>query len=136
MNDLDALTHARTHARTKDSSSRLIIFTRYPTPGTTKTRLIPALGPEGAAELQRKMTEHTLASLSPLQEAGVEIEVRYEGGDEVAMTEWLGDDLLFTPQGAGDLGQRMERAFREAFTAGVHKTVIVGSDCPGLVTWT
>jgi rSAM/selenodomain-associated transferase 2/rSAM/selenodomain-associated transferase 1 len=110
----------------------LIIFTRYPTPGTTKTRLIPALGPEGAAELQRKMTEHTLASLSPLQEAGVEIEVRYEGGDEVAMTEWLGDDLLFTPQGAGDLGQRMERAFREAFTAGVHKTVIVGSDCPGL----
>ena len=112
--------------------SRLIIFTRYPTPGSTKTRLIPALGPEGAAELQREMTEHTLASLRPLLEASVGIEVRYEGGDEVAMNKWLGDDLIFAPQGTGDLGQRMERAFREAFTAGVHKAVIVGGDCPEL----
>jgi len=113
-------------------SSRLVIFTRYPVPGLTKTRLIPALGPEGAAELQREMTEHTLTSLRPLLEAGVGIEVRYEGGDEAAMNMWLGDDLIFAPQGTGDLGQRMERAFREAFTAGVHKVVIVGSDCPEL----
>jgi len=34
---------------------RLIIFTRYPEPGTTKTRMIPELGVEGAADLQRRM---------------------------------------------------------------------------------
>jgi len=39
-----------------DGLERLIVFTRYPEPGTTKTRLIPVLGPEGAAELQRRMT--------------------------------------------------------------------------------
>ncbi|MBW2573780.1 MAG: hypothetical protein JRE61_16065, partial [Deltaproteobacteria bacterium] len=45
---------------------KLIIFTRYPETGTTKTRLIPLLGAKGAAELHRKMTEHTLAKLERL----------------------------------------------------------------------
>jgi len=34
----------------------LVLFTRLPRPGRAKTRLIPALGAEGAAELQRRMT--------------------------------------------------------------------------------
>ena len=29
---------------------RVIVFTRYPEPGRVKTRLIPALGEDGAAE--------------------------------------------------------------------------------------
>jgi glycosyltransferase A (GT-A) superfamily protein (DUF2064 family) len=45
------------------SNNHLIIFTRFPEPGKTKTRLIPALGPEKAAELQQKMTER-IASYS------------------------------------------------------------------------
>lgn len=36
----------------------LIIFTRYPEPGKTKTRLIPALETVGAANLQREITEY------------------------------------------------------------------------------
>jgi hypothetical protein len=40
-----------------NSSDRLIIFTRYPHPGQTKTRLIPGVGSRGAALLQRWMTE-------------------------------------------------------------------------------
>jgi glycosyltransferase A (GT-A) superfamily protein (DUF2064 family) len=43
-----------------DGPERLIVFTRYPEPGTTQTRLIPVLGPEGAAELQRRMTHQTV----------------------------------------------------------------------------
>ncbi|MDF1535268.1 MAG: TIGR04283 family arsenosugar biosynthesis glycosyltransferase [bacterium] len=111
---------------------RLILFTRYPVPGSTKTRLIPALGAEGAADLQREMTEHILSRLRPLGGEGVEIEVRYDGGDESAMAAWLGDGLLLTAQGAGDLGQRMERAFTGAFADGIKKAVIVGGDCPEL----
>lgn len=38
----------------------LIVFTRYPEAGKTKTRLMPALGPEGAAVVQRQMTEWVL----------------------------------------------------------------------------
>ena len=47
-------------------SECLILFTRYPEPGTTKTRLIPQLGPRGAADIQRQMTEHILAQALPL----------------------------------------------------------------------
>lgn len=45
----------------KSPRDSLIVFTPYSEPGKTKTRLIPALGEEGAAELQRTMTLHTLA---------------------------------------------------------------------------
>ena len=39
---------------------KLIILTRYPDPGMSKSRLIPVLGPDGAAEIHSRMTEHTL----------------------------------------------------------------------------
>ena len=42
------------------SSDLLIIFTKYPLPGKTKTRLIGKLGEKKAADLQRKMTQYTL----------------------------------------------------------------------------
>jgi hypothetical protein len=42
------------------SPQRLMIFTRYPEAGKTKTRLISLLGEEGAADLQRQMTEETV----------------------------------------------------------------------------
>ena len=112
--------------------SRLIIFTRYPTPGRTKTRLIPALGPEGAADLQRQMTEHTLSVVGPLISEGIQLQVRYEGGEESDMKKWLGEVLSFVPQGEGDLGDCMRRAFGDSFKEGFEKTVIVGTDCPSL----
>jgi len=49
--------------RNKDlQDDRLIIFGRYPVPGQTKTRLIPDLGPAGAAELQRQLTEKVITT--------------------------------------------------------------------------
>jgi glycosyltransferase A (GT-A) superfamily protein (DUF2064 family) len=38
----------------------LILFARYPTPGAAKTRLIAQLGAVGAAQLAKRLTEHTL----------------------------------------------------------------------------
>jgi rSAM/selenodomain-associated transferase 2/rSAM/selenodomain-associated transferase 1 len=113
-------------------SSLLIIFTRYPTPGKTKTRLISTLGEEGAADLQRRMTEHTMDSVCSLAGDGLDIQVRFDGGDMAAMVQWLGKGLAYTPQEDGDLGARMERAFRESFQAGFGKVVIIGTDCPEL----
>jgi rSAM/selenodomain-associated transferase 2/rSAM/selenodomain-associated transferase 1 len=111
---------------------RLIIYTRYPIPGLTKTRLIPALGEEGAADLQRQMTEHTMETVRPLTGEQVELQVRFEGGDPGSTVQWLGEDLLFTSQGEGDLGERMRRAFTESFQEGLEKVVIIGTDCPSL----
>jgi rSAM/selenodomain-associated transferase 2/rSAM/selenodomain-associated transferase 1 len=108
-------------------NGKLVIFTRFPEPGRAKTRLIPALGAEGAAQLQRAMTEHTVRQA---RKTDVEIEVRFAGGSHEQMREWLGDDLSYVEQGEGDLGEKMERTFADHFAAGTKRTVIVGSDCP------
>jgi rSAM/selenodomain-associated transferase 2/rSAM/selenodomain-associated transferase 1 len=112
---------------------RLIIFTRYPVPGRTKTRLIPALGREGAAELHRRMTEHTLwvARGGGFAKPGC-LEVCYSGGDLLSMRNWLGDPWGYRPQSGGDLGERMAHAFQAGFAAGKRRIVLIGTDCPGL----
>ena len=114
-------------------NERLIVFTRYPEPGKSKTRLIPVLGPEGAAQLQREMTQHVLgwakalATCRPLC-----LEVCFEGGDDSLMRQAFGNDLTYRRQAVGDLGQRMHAAFEAAFQAGSHRAVLIGTDCPEL----
>lgn len=111
---------------------RLIIFTRYPEPGKTKTRMIPALGAEKAAALQRQMTEHTLIQVRELQNRPITVEVRFAGGDMTRMAQWLGLDLVYQSQGEGDLGTRMARSLDLAFQNDIDHAVIIGTDCPGL----
>ena len=134
-------------------STRLIIFTRFPEPGTTKTRLIGALGEEGAADLQRRLTERLAARVRAFVraeapetgtggEAGIDVEVRFEGGDAERMRQWLGEGaeqapFAYRPQGCGDLGERMERAFNDAFgrddpSQAAGRVVLAGSDIPDL----
>jgi hypothetical protein len=112
---------------------KLIIFTRYPETGTTKTRLIPLLGAKGAAELHRKMTEHTLAKLKRLSTSHeLTIEICYDGGDKYLMKNWLGPDLDYQPQGIGHLGLRMKRSFEVAFGSGADAAVLIGTDIPDI----
>jgi hypothetical protein len=136
------------HSSTCDAATpdfeRLILFTRYPQAGTTKTRLIPALGAAGAADLQRCMTVHTLrAAIDWARRRRGDIEVRFEGGSEHLMRRWFGapdaprraGDVTFLdylPQGAGDLGERLARATQNAFHSGAHRVVVVGTDAPDL----
>ena len=47
----------------------LLIFARYPALGKAKTRLIPALGPEGAARLHRRMTEYAVGVTRDLKKS-------------------------------------------------------------------
>ncbi|MBD2125197.1 TIGR04282 family arsenosugar biosynthesis glycosyltransferase [Microcoleus sp. ZQ-A2] len=111
----------------------LIIFTRYPEPGNTKTRLIPVLGAEGAATLQRQMTEHKLAEVNQLLTFyPLSVEVHFAGGNEQLMQEWLGSSLVYRRQSEGDIGDRMASAFQLSFAAGMTAGVLIGSDCPDL----
>lgn len=115
------------------SNENLIIFTRYPEPGLTKTRMIPALGAVGAATLQRQMTEHTLLQVQELQGCRpILAEVRFAGGNLPLMQSWLGSNIIYQPQGEGDLGSRMAQSLNSAFQAGMERVVIIGTDCPGL----
>ncbi len=117
------------------AEQHLIIFTRYPQPGKTKTRLIPALGVEGAANLQRQMTEYTITQAQKLHKlAAISFEIRFTGGDLQLMQNWLGTELNYQLQGEGDLGKRMENSFLSAFNRGAQQVVIIGIDCPGVNT--
>lgn len=110
-----------------------MIMSRYPIAGQTKTRLIPRLGPEGAAQLQRAMTEHTLATVARLQQSRrVGGAIAFTGADLPQMQAWLGQAWDYWPQGEGDLGDRMARAFARSFAAGATRTVMIGIDCPDL----
>ncbi len=113
----------------------LLLFTRYPEPGRTKTRLIPHLGPEGAAALQRAMTEHVLGKVTAAaQQLPLAIEVHFAGGTEAQMQDWLGDRATYCPQGEGDLGARLGAAFKQNFAVGRAGAIAIGSDCPALGT--
>lgn len=115
------------------SGNKLIIFTRFPEPGSVKTRLIPALGDSGAAELQKKTAEHTLRWASVFsQKSGTVLQIHFDGGSLESMKNWLGTGYRFVDQGEGDLGERMSRAFRESFIEGSSRVIIVGTDAPEL----
>ncbi len=114
---------------------RLIVFSRWPVPGKTKTRLIPALGPLGAAEFQRRMTLKTMATARAWASPGQrDIEVRHEGGSWRQMRRWLGPEVHYRHQAPGDLGHRMASAFRTAFDEGARRVVLIGTDCPGITS--
>jgi rSAM/selenodomain-associated transferase 2/rSAM/selenodomain-associated transferase 1 len=118
------------------SQDKLIVFTRFPQPGSVKTRLIPALGDNGAASLHKAMTEHTLRwadSLSGLDPDS--LEVRFDGGTQILMKQWLGEKRRYVEQGEGNLGHRMGRAFQESFQIKSQRVILVGTDCPQLTAF-
>tara|TARA_B100001179_G_scaffold15955_1_gene10171 strand:- start:59 stop:634 length:576 start_codon:yes stop_codon:yes gene_type:complete len=102
-------------------SPRLSIFARLPVPGKVKTRLIPALGEEGAARLYARLLALTV---EVARESGLEFELRVTGGEIGAFQGLFGNDVPVVDQGDGDLGARMARVEAPA--------LIIGSDCPGI----
>lgn len=115
------------------ATRRLILFTRFPEPGTTKTRLIPTLGPQGAADLQRKMTELMIQQARQLNiDQPTDIFVYYVGGTALQMEQWLGKDLHYTQQQGKDIGQRMHNAFMDGYTDNAEQIVLIGCDIPSI----
>ena len=82
----------------------LVLFVRYPVAGQCKTRLIPALGPDGAAALHKHLAERTVGVL---RAAGGPVVIAYTGAEEAAFREWLGPDCAYVPQAEGDLTARL-----------------------------
>jgi rSAM/selenodomain-associated transferase 2/rSAM/selenodomain-associated transferase 1 len=113
---------------------RIILMLKYPQPGLVKTRLVPALGEQRACELYRALVRHTLREVERFTaHERVSIQVRIAGAPDCEIArQWLGAEMLFAPQGDGDLGQRMERAVQEAFEKGGPAAIVIGADCPEL----
>ncbi len=103
--------------------TRAILFTRFPTPGAAKTRLIPAIGAAGAARVHRQLTERTVTRL---RGAAAATEIHFTGADEPAFAAWLGQDLTFVAQPEGDLTARLLAALDPA------PVIFFGADTPDL----
>lgn len=116
-------------------STALIVFAKAPVAGQAKTRLIPALGPEGAAGLAKRLLEHALRQAGGLPvdhwELCVSPDTRHPAFEQ-AVADTRGR-LRLTPQGEGDLGERMHRAFERAL-ATHRKALLIGTDAPALTS--
>ena len=99
--------------------STVALFAKYPRPGLAKTRLIPALGEEGAANLHRHLVERALGEM---RASGLPFAVYYTGASEADFLDWLGDDVTLIGQGEGDLGARLARVPAPA--------ILLGADVP------
>lgn len=113
------------------SSVRITIFAKAPRPGQAKTRLIPALGEQGAALVARRMLEFTLEQARAAAVGPVELCItpgRLSGAwDDIDIPS----DTALVDQGEGDLGQRLSRAAARALSGG-KPVLLTGTDCPGL----
>jgi rSAM/selenodomain-associated transferase 1 len=118
----------------KNMKSCLIAFVKAPIPGQVKTRLIPFLSAQTAAELYKAF----LLDLSrQIRSTQCDIKaVAYtpsDSGSEAQIKELLGGDFEFFPQsGAEDLGQRLKEAAKWGFERQVERLLLVGSDSPTL----
>lgn len=114
-------------------ADHLLLIARYPVPGQAKTRLIPGLGPDGAARLHRRLVEHAAgAARAAAADGGARVTVCVTGATRRDFRAWLGCDLAYVAQPAGDLGVRLRQALASAFRGRAQRAVIAGTDVPGL----
>jgi rSAM/selenodomain-associated transferase 1 len=106
---------------------RLIVFLKAPRAGSVKTRLGQEIGMEPARAAYCELVDGLLENLSNLSE----LELRVSPDDaETEIAHWLKPSWRVTKQGEGDLTQRLNRAFEEAFQSGAKHVLVIGSDCP------
>jgi uncharacterized protein len=102
---------------------RLVLFARYPTAGACKTRLIPALGAEGAAAMHRHLTERTVAML---RQRGCPVSVACTGAGRTDFEDWLGKEIALVEQVDGDLTAKLLACLDPA------PVIFFGADTPDL----
>lgn len=110
------------------ASVTIAIFTRAPIPGAAKTRLIPALGPEGAARLHAALTEHAIACALEANVGPVELWCAPDAADPFFAQCAREHRVTLRAQAPGDLGAKMLAAFEAARGP----LLLMGSDCPSI----
>ena len=112
--------------------SRILIFAKAPEAGRVKTRLIAALGAQGAADFYRRLLDSTVeravgALLAP-------VECCCTPTVEHAVFSGLAarHGVALTLQAGDDLGARMQSSAQHAL-AGCSSLLLIGADCPALL---
>jgi len=109
-------------------TTRTIIFAKAPLAGFAKTRLIPALGQEGAAALARNMLIDTLHEAISADIGVVELCVTPTIQDSAWQGVTLPTGIEISDQGEGDLGERLSRSVARLALNG-ESVLLIGTDC-------
>lgn len=107
--------------------TRVLLFAKAPDPGLVKTRLIPALGADGAAAVAARMLDYALGEAIAAGVGPVELVA-----DPIDHPHWATLPAVErSAQGDGDLGERMARATERTIARG-ENALLMGTDCPTL----
>src|SRR5213595_2726114 len=117
------------------------VMTKAPQAGRVKTRMIPPLTPEEAAELNRCFLRDTAAAISsacsrrPVRDArktarASAIAVYTPVGAESAYNDILPDDFSLLPQRGDKFGERLYFAVEDLFKCGFDSVCLIDSDSP------
>ncbi|MFT4847838.1 MAG: rSAM/selenodomain-associated transferase 1 [Sediminicola sp.] len=106
------------------SKNALIIFARNPELGKCKTRLAKTVGDEDALTIYKILLQHTVEISKNLNLD----KYVYYSDSTLKNDVWDKEIFRKKKQDGEDLGNRMENAFLDLFTAGYEKIIIIGSD--------
>lgn len=105
---------------------------KAPLPGQVKTRLIPALGAEAAAQLaQAFLIDVARVAREAARKAGGSAYVLASPDEACAPLAAL-TGLAALPQGSGGLGERLVAACARLFALGHAQVLLLGADAPTL----
>lgn len=108
---------------------RLHLLAKAPLPGQAKTRLVPLLGAEGAADAHAALVRHCVANAcQALPAANITLWTSLDHTHPLFSELQAHFGVTLMPQPDGDLGARIRHAL--ASTPG--PAVVIGSDCPSI----
>jgi len=113
------------------SCTTIIVFARVPLPGQAKTRLAPVLGEHGAASLAMRMLHHAVAQAVGADMGPVELCMTPESSHPLVREIAATYPIQLSDQGAGDLGERMHRAFVRHLGPS-SRALLMGTDAPSI----
>jgi len=105
----------------------VILFTRVPRPGVTKTRLLPVLLPEQCAGLHWAFLKDLVRIYEHLE---AKLFVSYVPDPDWKNLKQLFPQAEFLPQEGADLGEKMLRAIAQVLELGYGQAVLTGADLP------
>ena len=109
----------------------LVVVAKAPVPGQVKTRLIPHLTSEEAADLYRCFLEDRIIAMNSLK--GVNLAIAYTPSNARDMfASFSRNEFSLFSQKGRDLGERLNRIFEEKLADGYDAVSIIDSDSPDL----
>ena len=112
-------------------ANALVIMTKAPQPGRSKTRLVPPLSYDEAADLARALLVDQLENLARFD--GARLFIAFTPENAAGFFEgFITQGFTCFPQRGQSLGERMSHAFGHLFGNAFQNIILIGSDLPAL----